>query len=111
MNEKQVIKKYANHAMYTDVNPYEVVKTISPICVEVRAMRTEQISAPKEFHPGGFVGHFSDNRSGQKYNYFSDESSPVFRIRWSERKRQWQTPSGMRFVMSDNPHKFYDYNF
>ena len=105
------IKKYANHAMYTDVNPYEVVRTISPICVEVRAMRTEQISVPKDFHPGGFVGHFADNRSGQKYNYFSDETAPVFRIRWSERKRQWQSPSKCRFVMSDAPYKFYDYNF
>jgi hypothetical protein len=111
MHKNQIIKKYANHCMYTDVDPYEVVRTISPICVEVRAMSTKQIAFPKEFYPGGFVGHFADNRGGQKYEYSSNPDAPVFRIRWSNRKRQWQTASGMRFSMSDNPYKFYDYNF
>lgn len=105
------IKKYANHCMYTDVNPYEVVRIISPICVEVRAMSTKQIEFPKVFYPGGFVGHFADNRSGQKYEYSSDPDASVFRIRWSRRNRQWQRGKHMRFAMSDTPYKFYDYNF
>lgn len=105
------IKKYANHCMYTDVNPYEVVRIISPICVEVRAMSTKQIEFPKQFYPGGFVGHFADNRGGQKYEYSSDPDAPVFRIRWSRRNRQWQRGKYMRFAMSDAPYKFYDYNF
>lgn len=109
--ERQEIKKYANHYGWTDVNPYEVVKTISPICVEIRAMKTVQTAFPKEFYAGGFVGHFADNRGGQKYEYFSDPEAKVFRIRWSNAKNSWYAPNGMRFGMADAPHKFYDYNF
>jgi hypothetical protein len=110
-NKLMEIKKYANFCGYTDVDPYEVVRTISPICVEVRAMSTKQIEFPKQFYPGGFVGHFADNRGGQKYEYTSNPDAPVFRIRWSRSNRHWQTASKMRFAMSDNPYKFYDYNF
>jgi len=105
------IKAYANYHMHTDVQPYEVVRVISDITVEVRPMKTKQTSFPQDFHKGGFVGHFSDNRSGQDYEYISDESLPVTRIRWSEANRQWQKGKYMRFVMSDKPYKFYDYNF
>ena len=71
---KKEIKEYANRTLYTDCDPYEVVKKISDICVEVRAMRTVQTEHPKDFHAGGFVGHFADNRSGQEYEYHSEEN-------------------------------------
>ena len=58
--------------MYTDVQPYEVVKVISDITVEVRPMKTKQTKFPQQFSPGGFVGHYHDNRSGQEYEYISD---------------------------------------
>jgi len=107
----KVIKKYANLHGYTDVNPYEVVRVVSDICVEVRAMSTKQIKFPQDFHAGGFVGHFSDNRSGQEYEYSQNEENEVFKIRWSTANRQWQKGKYMRFSMSDKPYKFYDYNF
>lgn len=96
--------------MYSDIDPYEVVRIISPICVEIRAMKTVQIESPKDFHPGGFVGHYADNRDGQKYEYFSDPDSPVMRIRFSKRGF-WASGRYGRFSMSDAPYKFYDYNF
>ncbi len=105
------IKQYANRSGYTDVEPYEVVRTVSEICVEVRAMKTKQTQHPKDFHAGGFVGHYADNRSGQDYEYSSDENNPVFRIRWSKAKRQWQDKGGSRYHMAEKPYKFYDYNF
>jgi len=104
------IKSYANNHGYTDVNPFEVIRTISPTCVEVRAMRTVQTKFPKDFHAGGFAGNFSDNYDGQDYDYFSDPEAPVFKIRWSRAKRQWQSSYG-RVFMSDKPYKHYDYNF
>jgi hypothetical protein len=104
------IKAFANNHGYTDVHPFEVIRTISPICVEVRAMRTVQTKFPQEFHVGGFVGHYADNYGGQDYDYFQDETQPIIRIRWSRAKRQWQGSHG-RFYMSDKPYKFYDYNF
>lgn len=105
------IKKYCNHHMWTDVAPYEVVKTISAITVEVRAMKYEQTKFPSDFHPGGFVGHFADNRQGQDYEYSSDETNPVIRIRFSKAKRRWFSADGRKFFMSDAPYRFYDYNF
>lgn len=103
------IKKYCNHYMYTDVEPYEVVRVISEQTVEVRPMKTTLTRAPKEFHRGGFLGHFSDNRA-QEYEYESLPEADVIRIRWSKANRRWQK-GGNKFLMSDNPYKFYDYNF
>ena len=105
------IKAYANYHMHTDVQPYEVVRVISDQTVEVRPMKTKQIAFPQQFTPGGFVGHFHDNRSGQDYEYLSDPDAPVMRIRWSKANRQWQNGKYMRFRMADKPYKFYDYNF
>lgn len=109
INERRQIKKYANHLMYTDVDPYEVIRVISPLTVEVREMKTNQIRFPQEFHPGGFSGHYSDNKGGQEYEYISDPEAPVIRIRFSK-KGIWNY-KGMRFLMADHPYKFYDYNF
>lgn len=106
-----VIKVYANQHGYTDVHPYEVLRTISPICVEVRAMRTVQTRFPKDVRIGGFSAHTVDNWEGQDYDYFPDETQPITRIRFSRANRQWQKGKYMRFYMSDKPYKFYDYNF
>lgn len=105
------IKAYANYHSHSDVNPYEVLRTISPICVVVRAMHTKQTKFPTDFNAGGFVGHYNDNESGQEYQYSSNKEIEVMRIRWSKAKRQWQSACGRSFYMADKPYKFYDYNF
>ena len=105
------IKAYANQTGYTDVTPYEVVRKVSDICVEVRAMKAKQIKFPQDVRIGGFSAHTVDNRSGQDYEYSSDETREVFKIRWSRANRQWQRGKYIRFSMSDKPYKFYDYNF
>ena len=107
----QEIKAYANRTGYTDVKPYEVVRTVSPICVEVRAMKTVQTKFPQDVRVGGFSAHTVDNRSGQDYEYSSNPEAEVFKIRWSKANRQWQRGKYDRFSMSDKPYKFYDYNF
>lgn len=107
----KTIKAYANHSGYSDVNPFEVVKTISPICVEIRAMQTKQIRFPENVQVGGFSAHVVDNREGQEYEYSQNPKAPITRIRWSKAKRQWQSASGNRYLMSDKPYKFYDNNF
>lgn len=104
-------RKYANFLGYTDVEPFEIVKVVSEKTLEIRAMSTVQTKKPTEFHKGGFVGHFADNRSGQEYTYHSNEDAPVVRIRWSERKGTWQSKHGSRFALAEEPYKFYDYNF
>lgn len=103
------IRDYCNMAMYSDVHPYEVVKVVSDKCVEIRAMKATLVNAPKDFHPGGFVGHYADNYA-QEYTYESNPEGATMRVRWSERNRRWQQ-GNQKFRMSDKPVKFHDYNF
>jgi hypothetical protein len=107
--EKKKIRKYCNLHLYADIEPFEVVKIISEKCVEVRPMSAKQTAFPEQFQRGGFVGHYLDQHK-QDYEYESIEGAKVSRVRWSEAKQRWQI-GGMRFIMSDTPRKFYDYNF
>ena len=108
--EAREVRPYCNLHCFTDVHPYEVVREVSEKCVEVRPMGHDLVKAPKEFHPGGFNGHFSDNRA-QEHHYWSIKGQPTVRVRWSEAKKQWQGLGGQRFVMAAQPRYFYDYNF
>ena len=99
------ILKYVNRSIGSDCYPYEVVKIISDKCIEIRAMETKQIVFPKQFHIGGFSAHCSDNYN-QEYEYIANENAEVFRIR--KGKKGWGYG---KFWMSNNPTKFYDYNF
>lgn len=99
------IRKYCNYHGYSDIEAFEVVRVISPVCVEIRALDTVQTVVPSEFYPGGFSGHYADNNN-QKYEYSVNESNPVAKIRLS--KKGWGLG---QYRMSDYPVKFYDYNF
>lgn len=108
---RKVIKKYCNFIGYTDREPYEVVKVISPICVEIRRMKATLVEGWKpDMHVGGFSAHTANNHS-QSYNYESDPEAGVGRVRWSKAKGNWYAPHGGLYHMADAPFKFYDYNF
>ena len=83
----------------------EVIRVVSPKCIEVREMDHEQTVFPKQFFPGGFCGHYADNHA-QDYTYSSNPTNPVNRIRLG--KKGW---GNGQFRMSDTPCYFYDYNF
>lgn len=101
--------QYANHYGYTDVNPFEVVRVVSDKTIEVREMNAERDDSVKmEFHVGGFSAHCSNQRD-QKWFITSDDAAPVIRIRLG--KNGWKDAHGRRFQLSDQPVKFYDYNF
>ena len=100
---------YANHCMYSDVDPYEVVRVISDKTIEIRAMKAERDDSVKlDFHVGGFSAHCS-NQNQQKWIITSDETAPVKRIRLG--KHGWKDAHGGRYNLSDKPRKFHDYNF
>jgi len=109
IEDKKIIREYANHYGWSDVTPYEVIKTISAQTVEVRELRAVQTVFPKEWVSGGFAGHCVDNHN-QKYEYHQEPGNPIKRIRWSKAKNNWYY-HGMKFLMEDNPYKHYDYNF
>ena len=100
--------KYANHYGYTDINPFEIVKSVSPKCFEIRKMDAEKNPAVKTtFTPGGFSAH-SDN--AQDWFITSNEENPVIRIRLNV-KGVWKDKRGNRYGLSETPTKYYDYNF
>lgn len=100
---------YANHYGYSDVNPYEVVRVISDKTIEIREMDAERDESVKlEWEIGGFCAHCSNQRD-QKWFIKSNPENQVIRIRLG--KQGWKDKHGRRFGLSDQPVKFYDYNF
>ena len=105
---------YANHYGYSDINPYEIVRHVSPTTIEVREMAAVRANPEDKlgFTPGGFFGH-CDRQTDQKWVITPRPDAPVIRIRLSRSKRKagWFNKGRERFVLSDEPRKFYDYNF
>ena len=105
------MEKFANHYGYSDVNPFEVVKVISDKTIEIREMDAERDESFKlEFHVGGFSAHCSNQRD-QKWFIKSNETYSTIRIRYSKRHNAWKCKDGRKFFLSNEPIKFYDWNF
>jgi hypothetical protein len=102
---------FANHIGYSDVTPFEVVRTISDVTLEIREMNAVRSNPENKlgFAPGGFLGHCS-NQDEQEWTITSDLDRPVKRIRLNKRG-QWKDKYGNRYALSNKPRKFYDYNF
>ena len=104
------MNKFANQYGYSDVYPFEVVKVISDKTIEVREMDAERDESVKlEWVVGGFAGHCTNQRD-QKWFITSNDSNPVVRIRLSK-SGVWKDKHGRKFGLSDQPSRFYDYNF
>lgn len=105
-----VKKMYANRFGYTDVRPYEVVRKISEKTYEIREMEAVLDKTWKpEVILGGFVGHAVNNRE-QRWEITSNESNPVIRIRL-HKDGYFRDNGGNRYLIQEEPRKFYDYNF
>lgn len=101
---------YANFIGYSDVEPYEVIRVVSDKCLEIRAMdAVKDESVKMEFLVGGFSA-VCVNQQSQKWIISSNEANPVIKIR-ANKKKGWANKYGQRFALSDQPIKFYDYNF
>ena len=100
---------FANHIGYSDVTPYEIIRVVSPRCIEVREMDAKLADGQKpEIIPGGFSGHCTNQRE-LKYDITSNESNRVVRLRFG--KKGWKAATGERFAVDAAPIRFYDYNF
>ena len=100
---------HANKSGYSDVEPYEIVRVVSPKTIELRYMDAE---LDKDWKPeiivGGFSGHCTNQRS-QKYSYKSNPDHGVMRARL--RKDGYFHSAYGRHHLNTEPYKFYDYNF
>lgn len=102
--------KYANHMGWTDVNPWEVTMIVSEKTIEVKEMTaTKDDSVKLKWVAGGFAGHCVNQRDQQ---WFIESNPNGARKRIRRRKDgYWYDKYNNRFVLSFEPHKFYDYNF
>ena len=101
--------QYVNHYGYSDINPFEVIRKVSDKTLDIRAMSAELDPSWKlDFVPGGFFGTVV-NQGSQKWVIKSDPNGRIVRIRLG--KRGWKDSRRNRYDLSDEPVKFYDYNF
>lgn len=100
---------FANLVLWSDIEPFEVVRVVSDKCMEVRAMNAE---LSPEWSPvvvaGGFAGHCTNNNQ-QRWTYATNPDAPVFKIRLRKDGR-WYSQYG-RHRISETPERFHDYNF
>jgi len=104
--------RFANNYLFSDVNPFEVVRVISDKTIEVREMDTEMASDWKpNMVSGGFAFHCTNNADQRKaWVITSNEDNPVVRIR-KQKDGSWKNPTFGRFRLADAPIKKYDFNF
>ena len=102
--------KYLNRHLFSDVQPYEVVRVISDVTVEIRAMKAELDPNWKvESVPGGFC-RVVVNQDAQKWIITPDLDGEVVRARLTKSGR-WSVKGEARYLAADRPVKFYDFNF
>ncbi len=102
--------KYANQIGYSDVTPYEVIRTIGAKTFEVRQMKCERDpSWNMDIEIGGFLGHVHNQRD-QKWFIDSDPQGYTCKIRL-HKDGYWRNADGAKFSLNDHPVKFYDFNF
>ena len=111
------MKQYCNMQGYTDVKPYEVVRVVSDKCIEIKLMNVEKNpNWQPEFEAGGFSAHCTNQREQEWIITSSPEAIP-FKVRKRKDKYGRKVAEGTywhqtaRYVLSDKPVYFYDYNF
>lgn len=100
--------EYVTECMYSDAHAYKVVgKTACTVdVVEVLVSPDPEWTSKKEFHPGGFHGHTS-NQSEQTW-LFKGFSEVTKRLR--RNKKGKLVYKGTKFA-ENRATEFYDYNF
>ena len=115
---KPTTDRFANRHGYSDVTPYEIIRIVSDKCLEIRAMVTSENKTPLHFEVGGFSAHCT-NQTAQEYEYTRDPINPIKRIRLNkvgtlrgaEANLVWKDKFGRDYLISEEPEKFYDFNF
>jgi hypothetical protein len=103
------MKAFANRIGYSDVYPFEVVRVVSEKTLEVRAMNAVELPWERTFHVGGFFGNVS-NQENQVWSIQPDKDGEVLRIRLRA-DGKWYDKYGDRYLLSEEPRRFHDYNF
>jgi len=101
---------YANLHLFSDVEPYEIVRIISDKTIELRSVTaTLKPDWKPDMIPGGFAAHTANNHT-QEYDYKTNPDAYVFKARLRKKDGRFHSARG-RHVVSEAPCKFHDYNF
>jgi hypothetical protein len=102
------MQKFANFYGYSDVEPYEVISSTAKT-ISIRAMGSKLAEGQKpEIIPGGFVGHCTNQRE-LKWDIWPDPKAPVIKA-YLRKDGNYYSKYG-KHRLSDEPAKFYDFNF
>ena len=102
------VGKFANLVMWSDVEPFEIVKETAKT-ITIRAMKAEKDPSFKpDISIGGFAGHCNNNRK-QEWIITPDETAPQIKA-YLRKDGHYHSKLG-RHKITDTPIKFYDHNF
>ena len=108
-------KKYINYSTFSDVQPYEVISfSKSGKRAKVRRLDGERTNQHEDtVTPGGFCAHFEYGPNGQQWDLKPTDHYSTMSLRKHGRweKVGCSTCNYMGGRLSDEPVKFYDYNF
>lgn len=99
---EDMIGKYINEVLYTDVNPIgKIVGIKSKTILYVQPIEATENKTKMDFVPGGFSFHCTNNRA-QEWEF--KEVGEVVEMRMTLGRYDYRR-------ISDRPRKYYDYNF
>ena len=99
---------YINKYGYTDIHPFEIVRQVGTKTLEIRAMDTVLDPNWKMVaHIGGFCANVVNN--GGEWVITSNPANAITRVRLGN--RGYKDKFGGVYRLSNEPVKFYDYNF
>ena len=112
------MKKFINYRTYSDTSPYEVIAfSASGKTAQVRSMISERSNKEDDVVvPGGFCAHTSHPK-GQLWSHESNEEADIRTMTlrkngvWQFRGQKTSRTGGSSGILSDEPYKYYDYNF
>lgn len=97
------MKQFANNYLFSDVDPFEVIKVISDKTIEVRSL-----IAIRNFEVE-WIGSEVQNKFDQEWIFKQDPNAAIIRLH--KRKDGNYYKGDLKFVLSDYPIKRYDYRF
>jgi len=114
---KPFVGQHVTEFHYTDRDAWEVIEVISPRRIKIRELDSDCTKKPKDFHPGGFSGHYADNYD-QEYKLSSNPNNKVKVLSWRSKAQRWcevgQQTRYSKFGLhqkGEQAIKFFDYNF
>ena len=87
---------YANQFLFSDIYPYEVVKKVSDVTMDIQEMSAELQPETDPYE--------------QKHKFSSNKENPIIRSR-KNKKGVWRDKDGRKYIIGNEPRKYHDYSF